>query len=82
MANIRCDSCGYNNHEYLIKRYGVCKLCGKVLDSKAKYKHEMYKRLHLWSRKKTKNIVLKGVQNEKNNQYNFGGIGQNILEIK
>lgn len=44
---IKCE-CGYYNHLDKIKIYGTCKLCGKVLDKKAKYNYEMNKRLKLW----------------------------------
>ena len=47
LDNIVCE-CGYQNHKDAIKRFGTCKLCGKVLDSKAKYNYEMYCRLRLW----------------------------------
>ena len=44
---IKCE-CGYYNHKDKIKKYGTCRLCGKVLDKKAKYDYEMNKRLKLW----------------------------------
>ena len=44
---MKCE-CGYYNHLDKIKIYGTCKLCGKVLDKKAKYNYEMNKRLKLW----------------------------------
>lgn len=44
---IKCE-CGYYNHKDKIQKYGTCKLCGKVLDKKAKYDYEMNKRLKLW----------------------------------
>lgn len=43
--------CGYNNHPKLVERFGTCRGCGKTLDPKAKYKYEMYCRLHMWSKK-------------------------------
>lgn len=47
---IKCD-CGYYNHKEMIQKYGTCKLCGKVLNKKAKYNYEMYKRLKMWRKK-------------------------------
>lgn len=47
LGNIKCE-CGYENHVENVKKYGTCKYCGKVLDSKAKYNYEMYVRLRLW----------------------------------
>lgn len=46
-TNIICE-CGYQNKIENVKRYGVCKLCGKVLDEKAKFKYDMNKKLRLW----------------------------------
>ena len=56
--NIRCPDCNYCNHYEMIKLYGTCKLCGKVLDQKAKYKYEMYKKLHLWTKKKNRSLKV------------------------
>ena len=50
LDNIKCE-CGYQNHKENVERYGTCKLCGKVLDKKAKYRYEMYNRLRLWRKK-------------------------------
>jgi hypothetical protein len=50
-GNIKCE-CGYQNHKNMVEIYGTCRGCGKVLDSKAKYRHEMYVRLHLWRKKR------------------------------
>lgn len=49
--NIKCPCCKYENHKEMIGLYGTCKLCGKVLDKKAKYKYEIYKRLNLWRKR-------------------------------
>lgn len=49
--NIICPDCDYNNHKDTIARFGTCKRCGKVLDSKAKYNYEMFCRLRLWRKK-------------------------------
>jgi hypothetical protein len=43
--------CGYFNQEHNVKRYGVCKGCGEVLDAKAKFDYEMICRLRLWRKK-------------------------------
>lgn len=51
LPNIICE-CGYQNKVEMIERYGTCRLCGKVLDPKAKYEYEMFTRLHLWRDKK------------------------------
>lgn len=48
LENIKCDVCGYQNHRENVDRYGTCKLCGKTLDEKAKYKYEMFCRLKMW----------------------------------
>lgn len=45
--NIICE-CGYQNKQENVQRYGVCRLCGKVLDEKAKFKYDMNKKLKLW----------------------------------
>lgn len=44
--------CGYNNQPENVAIYGTCRGCGKVLDSKVKFKREMYHRLRLWRKKK------------------------------
>lgn len=49
--NIKCE-CGYFNKKESVLRYGTCRLCGKVLDEKAKYKYEMFCKLHLWRKTK------------------------------
>lgn len=46
----KCE-CGYFNQYSNVQRYGTCKLCGKTLDEKAKYKYEMYCRLKMWRKK-------------------------------
>lgn len=53
--NIKCDICGYCNHRDFVKYSGVCHLCGKVLDPRAKFKADMVKKLRLWRNKKWKN---------------------------
>lgn len=60
LDNIVCE-CGYHNHKSAIAIYGTCKLCGKVLDSRAKYKYEMNKRLHLWRKNSKPEIQRIGV---------------------
>lgn len=50
--NIKCDICGYQNHEYYVKESGVCHLCGKILDERAYFKSQMNKKLRLWRGKK------------------------------
>lgn len=50
--NIKCPKCGYANHEYYIKQYGKCHLCGKILDEKAHFKQQMRKKLRLWKGKR------------------------------
>ena len=49
--NITCPDCDYHNHKDIIARFGTCKRCGKILDSKAKYNYEMFCRLRLWRKK-------------------------------
>lgn len=53
LNNVVCE-CGYQNHIENVKRYGTCKLCGKVLDPKAKFEYEMYTKLRLWRKPKCK----------------------------
>lgn len=54
-TNVICDECGYQNHKDNVDHYGTCRLCGKVLDAKAKFNYEMYCGLHLWKKKEGKN---------------------------
>lgn len=53
--NVICDECKYQNHKENVQRYGTCRLCGKVLDAKAKFNYEMVCKLHLWKKKEGKN---------------------------
>ncbi len=46
-----CPECGYYNIKGLVDRFGTCKRCKKVLNQKAKYHYEMFKRLKLWRSK-------------------------------
>lgn len=52
--NVICD-CGYQNHKENVDRYGTCRLCGKVLDKKAKFNYEMFCKLRLWRKKEGNN---------------------------
>lgn len=45
--NVKCE-CGYCNLEHNVRIYGTCRLCGKILDEKAKFKYDMNKKLNLW----------------------------------
>ena len=45
LNSIKCE-CGYCNKKGMIDIYGTCRLCGKILDQKAKYRYEMRKRLY------------------------------------
>lgn len=47
LPNIKCE-CGYQNHVENVRRYGTCRLCGKVLDPKAKFNYEMFIKLRRW----------------------------------
>ena len=47
-----CEHCGYNNHPRRVSFYGTCLRCGKVIDEKTKFIHDMYNKLHLWRGKK------------------------------
>ena len=47
VPNIKCQ-CGYSNLKKWIDIYGTCKLCGAILDNKAKYRYEMRKKLYLY----------------------------------
>lgn len=51
--NIKCE-CGYQNHPENIQKYGNCRGCGKIIDERAHYKYEMFKRLNLWRYNKNK----------------------------
>lgn len=51
LDNVKCE-CGYCNKKYWVNIYATCKLCGKVLDDRAKFKYEMNKKLKLWRGKK------------------------------
>lgn len=51
MKNIICPNCKYQNHEYNVLKYGTCKLCGRILDKKAKYRYEMFVKLRKWRKK-------------------------------
>ena len=53
---IKCPICGYQNKKIFIDVYGTCRLCNKVLDEKAKFKHEMFIRLRLWRNKKWQDL--------------------------
>lgn len=46
--NIKCPYCEYNNHKVNVQVYGTCTRCRKVLDEKAKFKHDMNIKLKLW----------------------------------
>lgn len=50
--NLQCPDCKYQNHIANIKRYGTCRLCGKVLDEKAKFRYEMFIKLRRWRKKR------------------------------
>lgn len=50
LDNVICE-CGYQNHKESVKRYGTCKLCGKVLDPRAKFDYEMFCKLRLWRKR-------------------------------
>lgn len=54
LTNVKCD-CGYCNKKSMIDIYGTCRLCGKVLDSKAKYRYEMKKKLYMFPGTKRRN---------------------------
>lgn len=51
-SNVKCDVCGYHNHKSYLKISGVCHLCGKILDERAYFKAQMYKKLRLWKGKR------------------------------
>lgn len=53
LPNIKCQ-CGYNNKKEIVKIYGTCRLCGAVLDPKAKYRYEMKKKLNMFPGTKIK----------------------------
>lgn len=50
---IKCPKCGKWSRKSYVEIYGSC-LCGEILDEKAKYKYEMFKRLRLWRNKNYK----------------------------
>ena len=45
--NVLCNNCGYQNKQYWVEKSGICNGCGKVLDEKAYFIHEMRKKLHI-----------------------------------
>lgn len=51
IPGIKCPYCEYSNKPFNVKKYGTCTGCKKLLDEKAKFKHEMYERLRLWRKK-------------------------------
>ena len=50
----KCPRCGKWSKKTYINIYGSC-LCGKVLDEKAKFRYEMFCKLHMWRNKNYKN---------------------------
>ena len=48
---IPCE-CGYTNHPDNVKVYGTCTRCGRTMDAKAKFRHDMYNKLRLWRGRK------------------------------
>lgn len=50
LNNVKCE-CGYQNLSNNVKIYGTCTRCHKILDDKAYFKHEMYKKLMLWRKR-------------------------------
>lgn len=51
IENVSCPKCKYQNHLENVKRYGTCKLCGEILDKKAKFDYEMFCKLKRWRKK-------------------------------
>lgn len=47
VETVICDKCGYNNHKYWIEKSGKCNGCGKILNEKADFIHQMRKKLHI-----------------------------------
>ena len=47
---VQCQRCGKWSKKSYIDIYGTC-LCGEVLDERAKFKYEMFCKLHLWRNK-------------------------------
>lgn len=45
---VQCDNCGCFNKKALIRAYGQCHLCKKILDDKAYFEMQMIKKLQLW----------------------------------
>jgi len=54
---IQCPKCGKWSKKSYVQQYGSC-LCGQVLDEKAKYKYEMFIKLHLWRNKNYSKIDI------------------------
>ena len=48
---IECPYCKYNNKVYNVKAYGTCTRCKKVLEERAKFKHDMNVKLRLWRKR-------------------------------
>ena len=49
--HVICE-CGYHNQPWNVEKYATCKGCGKTLNSRNKFKREMYNRLRLWRNNK------------------------------
>lgn len=58
---IQCPRCGKWSRKTYVQTYGTC-LCGEVLDEKAKFKYEMYVKLHLW---RNKNYKITNIERNK-----------------
>lgn len=51
VIRIQCPDCKYQNSLKNVKIYGTCKLCGKILDEKAKFQYEMFCKLRRWRKR-------------------------------
>ena len=48
---IECDVCRYKNNPDYFQYLEICHCCGKILDERIYFKHEMNKKLRLWKNK-------------------------------
>ena len=51
VQHVICE-CGYYNQPENVSFFGTCTRCRKVLDPKAKFRYDMYKKLRLWKGKR------------------------------
>ena len=48
LNSIKCDTCGYSNHNEYVLYSGICHGCGKVLNGRARFRYIMNRKLKIW----------------------------------